>query len=209
MPIKLLSVKNDLDKRFEDIQAMMNILEKNEKVNSQLILKSSLMLMLYNAVEGTMSNLLIELFDNIKSRQISINNLPINLQKLIYKFHLKKIGGEVEKLKKFNNYNDIEICDISYLEINKYLKLFSGNLDSRSIKELSSKLGVTLSDKMNEPTLLQVKSIRNKLAHGETRFSNTCQDITLEESKYLCEKVKKYLETIIEQYENFLNIIPK
>lgn len=183
MPIKLLSVKNDLKKRFEDIQAMMDILEKNKKVDFQLVLKSSLILMLYNAVEGTMSNLLIELFDNINSRNISINNLPKNLQETIYKFYLKKIGDSVEKLKNFNNYNDIEICDISYLVINKYLKLFSGNLDSRSIKKLSLKLGIILSDKMNEPTLLQVKNIRNQLAHGETRFGNICQDITLEESK--------------------------
>ena len=65
MPIKLLSVKNDLKKRFEDIQAMMDILEKNKKVDFQLVLKSSLILMLYNAVEGTMSNLLIELFGPI------------------------------------------------------------------------------------------------------------------------------------------------
>ena len=183
MPIKLLSVKNDLKKRFEDIQAMMDILEKNKKVDFQLVLKSSLILMLYNAVEGTMSNLLTELFDNINSRNISINNLPKSLQETIYKFYLKKIGDSVEKLKNFNNYNDIEICDISYLEINKYLKLFSGNLDSRSIKKLSLKLGIILSDKMNEPTLLQVKNIRNQLAHGETRFGNICQDITLEESK--------------------------
>lgn len=69
------------------------------------------------------------------------------------------------------------------MEINKYLKLFSGNLDSRSIKKLSLKLGIILSDKMNEPTLLQVKNIRNQLAHGETRFGSICQDITLEESK--------------------------
>ena len=98
MPIKLLSVKNDLKKRFEDIQAMMDILEKNKKVDFQLVLKSSLILMLYNAVEGTMSNLLIELFDNINSRNISINNLPKNLQETIYKFYLKKIGDSVEKL---------------------------------------------------------------------------------------------------------------
>lgn len=93
MPIKLLSVKNDLKKRFEDIQAMMDILEKNKKVDFQLVLKSSLILMLYNAVEGTMSNLLIELFDNINSRNISINNLPKNLQETIYKFYLKKNRG--------------------------------------------------------------------------------------------------------------------
>lgn len=165
------------------------------------------MLMLYNAVEGTMSNLLTELFDNIISRKMSIDNLPENLQKTIYKFHLKKIGDKVTKLRDFNTYDNIETCNVSYLEINKYLKLFSGNLDSRSIKDVSSMLGIVLSDKINEPALLKVKNIRNKLAHGETKFSNTCQDITLEELEELCDKVKKYLKTIIHQYEIFLNNI--
>ena len=207
MAIKLLSVRNDIEKRFEDIQVMIDIIEKNKSVDFQLVLKSSLILMLYNALEGTMSNLLTELFDNITSKKISIENLPENLQETIYKFHLKKIGDQVEKLRTFNNYNGIEICNVSYLEINKYLKLFSGNLDSRSIKKLSLKLGVALSDKVDEPALLKVKNIRNKLAHGETKFSNTCQDITLDESKDLCNKVKKYLGNVIDQYEVFLNKI--
>ena len=207
MAIKVLSVRNDIEKRFEDIQVMIDIIEKNKRVDFQLVLKSSLILMLYNALEGTMSNLLTELFDNITSKKISIENLPENLQETIYKFHLKKIGDQVEKLRTFNNYNGIEICNVSYLEINKYLKLFSGNLDSRSIKKLSLKLGVALSDKVDEPALLKVKNIRNKLAHGETKFSNTCQDITLDESKDLCNKVKKYLGNVIDQYEVFLNKI--
>ena len=207
MAIKLLSVRNDIEKRFEDIQVMIDIIEKNKRVDFQLVLKSSLILMLYNALEGTMSNLLTELFDNITSKKISIENLPENLQETIYKFHLKKIGDQFEKLITFNNYNCIEICNVSYLEINKYLKLFSGNLDSRSIKKLSLKLGVALSDKVDEPALLKVKNIRNKLAHGETKFSNTCQDITLDESKDLCNKVKKYLGNVIDQYEVFLNKI--
>jgi len=207
MPIKLLSVRNDVEKRFEDIWVMMDILRKNGKVDFQLVLKSSLILMLYNAVEGTMSNLLTELFDNIKARKISIENLPKNLQETIYKFHLKKIGNEVGKLRDFNNYDGIEICNVSYLEINKYLKLFSGNLDSRSIKKLSFKLGIVLSDGIDEPALLKVKNIRNKLAHGETKFSNICQDITLDESEKTCNKVKKYLGNVIDQYEIFLNTI--
>lgn len=53
MPIKLLSVRNDVEKRFEDIRVMIDILKKNGKVDFQLVLKSSLVLMLYNAVEGT------------------------------------------------------------------------------------------------------------------------------------------------------------
>lgn len=74
MPIKLLGVRNDLKRRFEDIDTMIYILNSNEKVDNQLILKSSLMLMLYNAVEGTMSNLLTDFFDIIHKKKY-INKL--------------------------------------------------------------------------------------------------------------------------------------
>ena len=78
MPISLLSVRNDMERRYEDIKMMEIILESNKKVDAQLILKSSLMLMIYNMVEGTMSNLLMEYFDYIHAENISISNLPPN-----------------------------------------------------------------------------------------------------------------------------------
>lgn len=179
MADKLLYVRNDIENRFKDVQLMLDILKESKKVETQLILKSSLMLMLYNVVEGTMSNLLQEFFDIIVQKRKSIDELPDKLQDTIYIYYLKKIGTSQKKLKEFGKYNGIELCDISYLDMNKYLKLFSGNLDSRSIREISQKLGVNLSQTINEPVLLRVKNIRNKLAHGEMKFCNACQDVTL------------------------------
>jgi hypothetical protein len=205
MGIKLLSVRTDTKKRFEDIQIMLNILNENEKVDRQLVLKSSLILMVYNVVEGTMSNLLTELFDFIVKNKLSIDRLPQRLQDTMYTYHLKEIGNSPKRLKQFSESDGITLSNISYLEINKYLKLFSGNLDSRSIKEISHKLGITLPDSIDEPSLLQVKNSRNKLAHGEKNFCNMCQDITLSEMKKLCEKVEVYLERVTSTYEDFLN----
>ena len=57
---------------------------------------------------------------------------------------------------------------------------------------------------IDETCLLIIKSARNKLAHGETKFSNTCQDITLDEMKKMCKKLEEYLYKVICEYEKFL-----
>lgn len=204
MEISLLSVRNDAKKRFEDIQTMFIILENNEKVDCQLVLKSSLILMMYNALEGVFSNILTELFDIIHQKSLCIDNLPEKLQTTIYTYYLKKIGQNTRKLKKYIGYDSIQLCEISYLEINKYLKLFSGNLDSHSIRKISCELGIDLPKELDEPVLLKIKNYRNKLAHGETKFSDVCQDITYDEMKDICKKIKKYLENVIDTYENFI-----
>ena len=217
MAIKLRSVRSDTNTRFEDIQLILDLLNeekkngqpipKSSKVDCQLILKSSIMLMIYNVIEGTMSNLLTEFFDIIVMKKISINNLPNQLQITIYTYYLKNIGEDPKKLKEFRTYDEIMLCDISYLNITKYLKLFSGNLDSRQIRSISKKLGINLPSGIDEPILLTIKNNRNKLAHGETRFRNTCQDMTTETIIKMCSKVKLYLENVITSYENFLETL--
>lgn len=207
MQINFLSVKNDTKRRFEDIQLALNALNGKNKVDYQLILKSSVVLMVYNAVEGTVNNLVVEMFDAICQNNLSITQLPKKLQKTIYTYHLKKIGQDPDKLRDYCGYSSIDLCSVSYLEINKYLKLFSGNLDSRSIRDVSSKIGINLPEGIKEPVLLKVKNVRNKLAHGESTFRNTCQDITIQDLEEIVKKVETYLNKLIVTYENTLSRI--
>lgn len=207
MEIDLFRVRNDKKSRFEDIQIMLSVLHECKKVDHQLLIKSSLMLMIYNSIEGTISNLLTELFDAIQQKHLSMEHLPDKLQETINTYHLKRIGSSPKKLKEYYECDTAKLCGLSYLEINKYLKLFSGNLDSCSIRNISSDLGVKLKKGIDEPVLLKVKNCRNKLAHGETKFRNTCQDITENEIELMVQKVEVYLTEIIDEYENFLNRI--
>lgn len=55
---QLIAARNDLESRFNDMDLMIRILEldENKKIENQLLLKSSLLLMVYNAIEGTYIN---------------------------------------------------------------------------------------------------------------------------------------------------------
>lgn len=200
MPNRLISVRNDMQRRYEDILMMEKIMEKNQKVESILILKSSLMLMIYNMIEGTMSNLLRDYFDDIHSRNIYVYSLPSEFQKTI-KIYIEK--------KQPDNINDIlnNIFNLSYDEITKHLKLFSGNLDSRSIRDVCKKVGIDLDENIKAPELLKVKNVRNKLAHGETTFNNTCQDIVLKDIKKICEKTFEFLNEVLSESEKILDTL--
>ena len=201
----MLSVKNDLKNRFAEINTMKNILVKNQSVECQVVLKSALILMLYNTVEGIVSNVLTELFDRIAEIQMSVTDLPERLQKTVFSYLLELIGRKSYRLIDFYLCSNIELCKISYLEISRSMKLYSGNLDSKKIRDISKRMGVDLPNKIDVPELMDVKEIRNKLAHGEIRFSNACQDMTLQELEQLCSKVQKYLNNVICSYERYCN----
>ena len=197
------SVKNYTKERLDDIEMMLNIIDADDaKIDYQLMLKSSVILMIYNSIEGTMSTLMEVLFDSLNRKELSLKNLPKKLKKIILKYHLKTIGNKADKLEGFaKNYNE-KNCDISYLEINKYLNLFSGNLDSRRIKEISEEFGIYFD--LEEPFLLKVKNIRNSLSHGEKSFRVACQDYTVNELKEGLEKTRTYLDKLIEAYGQFI-----
>lgn len=197
------SVKNYTKDRLDDIEIMMKIIDANDgNMDYQLMLKSSVILMIYNSIEGTMSALMEVLFDSLNRNKLSLKNLPEKLKKIILEYHLKTIDKKADKLEDFaKNYNE-KNCNISYLEINKYLKLFSGNLDSRSIKEISKKFGICFD--LEEPFLLKVKNIRNSLSHGEKSFRVACQDYTVNELKEGLEKTRTYLDKLIEAYGQFI-----
>lgn len=205
MENKFESVRNDLKNRFDDIDVMIGILCKEKGVNPQLLIKSSIILMIYNAVEGTFSNLLSDFFDFIVEKEISYSELPKRLQDNILKYHINEINKKPTKLYNYHDLNEVEWCRISYLEFCKYFNLFSGNLDAKHIREVSKKLGVDLPNDLSNNSLLMVKNIRNKLAHGEIKFSTASQDLVLDNLKSIRYDVEKYMQDLIQVYEAFFD----
>lgn len=205
MENKFNSVRKDLKNRFDDIDVMIGILCKEEKVNPQLLIKSSIILMIYNAVEGTFSNLLSDFFDFIVKKEIPLSKLPQRLQENILKYYINEINNNPTKLYNFHTLNEVELCRISYLDFCKYSNLFSGNLDSRQIRGVSQKLGVDLPNDLSSDSLLTVKKIRNELAHGEIKFSTASQDLVLDKLKCIRCDVEKYLLDLIQEYEKFFD----
>ncbi len=178
-------------------------MDKASKNTDITIFKSSIMLMLYNEIEGTFSNILTALFDYIIDENIDFNLLHRKIQKVYMDYYLRKTSNNVEQLKSF--YNNTDLKNVDYLELNKYLKLYSGNLDSRQIRDISKRIGVPVSNSIQGENLLKVKSCRNKLAHGEVSYQEACRDFSEKDIRDIAAEVFQFLEMLITDYNNFIN----
>ncbi len=118
-----------------------------------------------------------------------------------FRYYLKSIGSNEKELEKFF-YNQ-DKTKIGFREMNRLMNLFSGDLDARKIKVITKKLGIPIKTTKGE-TLLKIKNIRNKLAHGEKSYTTVARNYTIEDIIKMKEDEKAFLESTIKEYEKFL-----
>lgn len=151
--------KQFLALRNNDINIMLSHMDSCKKAVDSTIFKSSIMLMLYNEIEGTFSNILSELFDYIIDENIDFDILHSKIKNVYLEYYNRKIANNLAELLNFRNNSDLK--SVGYLELNKYLKLYSGNLDARQIREISKRLGVPISNEIIGDNLVKIKNCRN------------------------------------------------
>lgn len=218
MDKRLDSERRTLNRKFESIDIVINILKRGNEENcqeslisnidGQLVLKSALILMYYNAIEGTMNNLINAFFDTIVVRNMKVSSLPKKLQKIYCISHLKKSNQEVSEDNIqdmiINHINDVRICD--YKELYPNITFYSGNLDSQGIINVIKKLGFNLEgSQFHVSSLKIIKDKRNALAHGDVEFHEACRIITVEDMEKMRSDLNTYLYNLIDKFEIEIN----
>jgi hypothetical protein len=182
----------------------------NVKVSS--ILKSSATLQLYNLVESTISNCLVEIHNSFTNDTLHYVNLSDDIQKLWVKFHydyFKETSNEKDILHNLKVLIDTWVTNtlpvtLTYKEFTKYNQggNFSGNLDSKEIRKLSEKYGIDFDVKCDE--IASVKSRRNKLAHGDVSFEEQGRQDSIEYMIVLKDKTVDYLTQFIQAVDDYI-----
>ena len=170
------------------------------EVERAAIEKSSIILMIYNMIEEVFSVLLQEIFDYLSSKSINIEKKSPHLLIPIVDYHLKIIKNDSKKLIEFRKSRTIVVP--SFLEYKKYISFFSGNLDARKIRLISEKFGVTYDGKPTDEKLVFIKTIRNKLAHGELKYSEACRDKTSSEIREYIDIAYEYMTIVINAFKD-------
>lgn len=185
-----------------------------ERINVRIssILKSSANLQLYNLIESTISNCLIEVHDAFTNDAIYYSDMSDEVQKLWVKFHydyFKVTSNEKDILHNLKNLIDTWVTNtlpitLTYKEFTKYNTNgnFSGNLDSKEIIKLSEKYGIDFDIKSNE--IGSIKYRRNKLAHGEVSFEEQGREDSFEYMKNLKNKAIDYLNSFIYAVDEYI-----
>lgn len=194
--------RNVLKKRGEELDVMIsNIGDLKVGVEYSAIEKSSIVMMIYNMIEGVFSTLLQEVFDYAIQNYHNIEQYPKNFLIIIANYHIKLINGDAKKLLKFENKN---IIIPQYTEYKKYIEFYSGNLDAKKIREIANKFGVVkIVEKESDAHLVFIKKIRNNLAHGSVSYGEATRNKTDIEVKEIKNATVDYLNRVIQAFEAF------
>jgi hypothetical protein len=201
----MVLVKNTFQERVDEINLYYGFINSfiptNRDENLNRILKSNMILMLYNLVESTISNSIEEIHNSIHASAISFDTLKVELKEVIIK-HLKD-----KNPKKF-------VESVTHLAIDVVKKSFdkrkvcNGNVDSLKIRELSGVYGfssnTTYAQTKNGQILLDIKGKRNDLAHGTFSFVEIGKVLTPEDLEKMKDETVSYLKEIVANIEYYL-----
>jgi len=202
----VLIVKSDYQDRLDEAKKLIVHISLTSNTGGVLetsILKSSYTLLLYNNLEATVSSSITHIHD--KASEHKYDELSEEFKKLYadyYHFDISKkkvkenLDGTVSGELKFPNFEDY--C--------KRVNVFSGNIDLRSINDINKNYGIGhISLRGNNPAnILTIKNKRNKLAHGEESFKNSCRQYSITELTELGDSLEKLLNKFIELVDVFL-----
>ena len=181
--------------------------EIEERVSNKLqrIFIANAFLILYNLMESTVRNSIIEIYDEIKEKGIGYEELSTNLQQIWINQkidNLKEGSFKHDTLRTSiqNIADDILTKEIIVLSNNNID--ISGNIDAQEIRKLADSFGFLKS--RDGRYLVNIKEKRNHLAHGEKTFYDIGKDFTFNELNSYKENTFDYLIDVINNIEKFI-----
>lgn len=199
----MLNAQSEFDRRCLEVDEYVTHLEALEKLTGMSVtlmntMKSSALLMIYNIVESTMTNLMQDIFDKLHAESVSFDSLNGVMKTLVLGYTRRRNPKAlVEKMLQLQA--DLSVACFDRTDI------FSGNLDARKIKETLRELGIASRHTYTEAALLTVKTERNDLAHGIKSFSDCGRTYSATQLREMHDKTVTLLRKVISDFENFLN----
>ena len=218
------NTKNDFDNRKIEVEDYFTFLEiidgdetrikyiKNgntveEKISNKLqtIFIANTFLILYNLIESTVRNSIVEIYIKIQEDNNSYEKLSKNLQKIW-------INQKIDKLKEGRYNHDTLLKTIQNIANNILAKEtialskddinISGNIDAKKIRKLAQQIG--FAESRNGRSLEKIKNKRNRLAYGEQTFYDVGKNFTLNELNNFKQETFDYLSDVILKIEKYI-----
>ena len=194
----------DLEQEQVKLIKESQVNNKAKKIDNELekTLKASAYLLLYNLIESTIKNAIEAIFDELQNQGISFDGIRPELKKIIL-VNLKRRNPD----KILNEIEDISL-DIVKIGFNRE-ELFSGNIDSKLIREKAKKYGFSSQTNYENTTngedLYLVKNNRNDLAHGIKSFAEVGNHKGADELIEIKNKVVQYLKEILTNIQRYID----
>jgi hypothetical protein len=213
----------DFEKRVREIDVYFRHLEAIEEKDGKLsvptargralrpidpalikVLKANMFLLLYNLVESSVRQSLVEIFDTITAESMPYEDASDHVKMIwLSKGHRKFKDRSAEQI--FHALATLA-QDIVEIEFGDGI-IAGGNLDGRKIRELSQVYGFSSTVHRNAKDgikLFQVKKHRNDLAHGLVSFSECGRNYTVSDLRQAKHEVVIYLRGILRNISRYL-----
>lgn len=205
--LKMIAFEAELEK--ESVLYFSNI------DSTQLLpcLKSSIILMLYNAVESTCTKCLSKIHETVRNKKVKFSELNDELKKIVLAYYDKAIDSQKSsndfstkinyELSKINMVLDNENFLLTFDKMSEFYSLYSGNLDAKEIRTTLKKYDITFEEKASE--LHTIKTDRNNLSHGSKTFEDVGRDKSYQQLQVMAERTFLFLENMIDAVQTYLD----
>lgn len=183
----------------------------------QKIFKAAAMLLLYNVVEAAVRNGMLGVYDSVNAAQIDYVTASAELRSAWLDQQLRSLDRLSTRYDTFRTHAHrlLEMVSRSValefdLDPERALEL-AGNVDARKIRELAVSHGIMLNERLGEGhgyRLLEVKTLRNRLAHGFLSFADCGRDLDWSVMVDAKDQVVEYLRAWFDCLDAFVASLP-
>lgn len=212
--------KKEIELYINAIEQLYEEKDKNDKDNKQQflqddfikILKSNILLMIYNLVESSVMGGLLEIYEELKQQNLSYTTVSDQIKDIWFSFIFNQV---YDKSAHYNSYkekaNDIvkDIFNNKTIVLDRKATNISGNLNADKIRQVCKEHGINFEPDPKSKggvALNDVKEKRNQLAHGTISFVDCGRDYTLEDLRNISKETNIYIDGLLSDmkyyYEN-------
>jgi hypothetical protein len=198
---------SEIDLSFSVLQGIEDSkIRTNNNSDFGCILKSNILLMIYNLVEACIISGLCEIYESIKNSSIAYAGLIEEIQSIWSNYKIGKVYLSNSGKKAYEKCVRKIIDDVVFnkpIELTRHAIKYGGNLDAETIKKLCDKHKIRYNVSDDKGYLSTVKEKRNSLAHGDMSFADCSRDISLQDLKNIKDGVKQFIDEILRSMKDY------
>jgi MAE_28990/MAE_18760-like HEPN len=202
----MYAIRAELVERQKEVNDFMAMIDGENRralsVTTAATIKSVAVLMLYNAVEATVTLVLTRLHDAIRPHKYV--DLSPALRRLWVEYAFTN-GAQKDQVLHADEIVAGSLTFPTFQMFTRKVNLYSGNLDARKIDSLLEKYGAKKITARNRSCLLLIKNKRNKLAHGEQMFKESCRDLVPRELQQMKDGTFAVLTNLVDIVDGYIS----
>lgn len=196
--IELISALED--ERQGDLKTRLELVITSGFDSLVDILSSSVLVMLYNLIESTAVGCVEALYDELKDKNISYDQLGDGFKERVFKdLTGKKISSKDFIANAIEGGVGVSMISSSY---NKE-SFFNGNVDARKIRETFKSLQLVYGSQSGSK-LEEVKNARRKLTHSESSFGRYGRDFTYSDLRLIFNDVTDFFDGFLSEFSSYI-----